>query len=296
MIGDETMTNQSMHKLTENVYYLDSYETTDRPILGAIVGKDRVMAVDGGNSTEHIKLFNSELKKLNIKHPDHMVITHWHWDHIFGIYEMDVPTFAHAKTVKEIKRNREYGWSDEEMDKRVEEGIEIEFCTSRIKLEFPNNRHEIKIKVPEIAFTNRIEIDLGGIDCIIEHVGGDHSEDSCIIFVPQDRVMFLGDCLYADLYTGELSWTSEKLFPLLDHILKYDVDYYLEAHADKPTTRKEMESYARELRYIGKLIDEIGDNKELVIQKLYGQRYISYNEEMEYIVDAFIVGNRKKKM
>lgn len=289
------MTNQMMHKLTEHVYYFDSYETTDRPILGAILGEDRVMAVDGGNSSEHIKLFNAELKRLNIKHPDYLTITHWHWDHIFGIHEMNVPTLAHVKTIKEIKRNRGYGWSDEEMGKRVEEGIEIEFCTSRIKLEFPNNRDEIEIKIPEIAFTNLIEVNLGGVDCIIEHVGGDHSEDSCIVYVPQDRVMFLGDCLYADLYTGDLSWTVEKLFPLLDSILKYDVDFYLEAHSDKPTTRKQMESYAKELRYIGRLVDESRNNKNLVIQMLRNQKEIDYNNEMEYIVDAFIAGNRKRK-
>lgn len=288
------MTNQKMHKLTEHVYYLDSYGLTDRPILGAIVGRDRVMAVDGGNSSDHIRLYNAELDKLNIKHPDYMAITHWHWDHIFGVHETDIPTFAHVDTIKEIRRNSEYGWSDEEMDKRVEEGIEIEFCTSRIKLEFLNNRDVIKIKIPDIAFTNRIEVDLGEIDCVIEHIGGDHSEDSCIIYVPQDRVMFLGDCLYADLYTGDLSWTTEKLFPLLDSILKYDVDYYLEAHAEKPTTREQMESFAKDLRYIGKLVDEVGDDKDKIVQRLREQNDIAYNDEMEYIPDGFIAGNRKK--
>lgn len=288
------MTNQKMHKLTEHVYYLDSYGITDRPILGAIAGRDSVMAVDGGNSSEHIRLYKAELDKLNIKHPDYMAITHWHWDHVFGIHEADIPTFAHVDTVKEIRRNREYSWSDEEMDKRVEEGIEIEFCTSRIKLEFPNNRDEIKIKIPDVSFTNRIEVDLGGINCIIKHVGGDHSEDSCIIYVPQDKVMFLGDCLYEDLYTGDMSWTTEKLFPLLDTILKYDVDYYLEAHAERPTTRKQMESFAKNLRYIGKLVDEVGDDKEKVIQRLREQNDIVYNDEMEYIPDGFMAGNRKK--
>ena len=289
------MTNQKLHKLTEHVYYMDSYGPTDRPILGAIVGRDRVMAVDGGNSSEHIKLFNSELDKLNIKKPDYMVITHWHWDHIFGIHEMDIPTFAHVKTVEEIKRNAKYDWSDDELDKRIEEGIEIEFCTSRIKLEFPNNREEIQIKIPEISFTNLIEIDLSGINCIIEHVGGTHSEDSCIIYIPEDKVMFLGDCLYSDLYTGDLSWSTEKLFPLLEEILKYDVEYYLEAHADEPTTKQQMEDYAKVLIYIGKLVDEVGDNKELIIHALCTQKDIEYDNEMEYIPDAFIAGIRKKR-
>ncbi len=253
------------------------------------------MAVDGGNSSEHIKLFTSELDKLNIKMPDYMAITHWHWDHIFGIHEIDVLTFAHFKTVEEIKRNTKYDWSDDEMDKRVEKGIEIEFCTSRIKLEFPNSREEIKIKIPEISFTNLIEVELGGINCIIEHVGGDHSEDSCIIYIPKDKVMFLGDCLYADLYTGDLSWTTERLFPLLESILKYDVEYYLEAHADEPTTREQMKDYAKLLMYIGRLVDEVGDNKGLIIQKLRAQMDIKYDDEMEYISDAFIAGIRKKR-
>ena len=42
-------------------------------------------------------------------------------------------------------------------------------------------------------------------------------------------------------------------------------------------------------------MDEVGDNKELIIHALCTQKDIEYDNEMEYIPDAFIAGIRKKR-
>ena len=61
-----------------------------------------------------------------------------------------------------------------------------------------------------------MEIDLGGITCIVEHVGGVHAPDSSIIYVVEDKVLFLADCVYQDFYSGEWSYDQGEF----EHVAK----------------------------------------------------------------------------
>ena len=38
---------------------------------------------------------------------------------------------------------------------------------------------------------------------IIENIKGDHSEDSSIVYIPDEEIMFLGDSICEDIYSGE---------------------------------------------------------------------------------------------
>lgn len=53
---------------------------------------------------------------------------------------------------------------------------------------------DIKITSPDIVFADKLLFALGGINCVIERVGGDHSPDSTVIYVAEEGVLFLGDC------------------------------------------------------------------------------------------------------
>ena len=52
-----------------------------------------------------------------------VVLTHWHWDHIFGLPALpDTVSIASAKTRKEMEKLLPFSWSDEAIDERVREG------------------------------------------------------------------------------------------------------------------------------------------------------------------------------
>ena len=144
-------------------------------------------------------------------------------------------------------------WDDASLDARVETGEEIEFCRDMIKLEMPT-RDSLELKMPDITFENKIEIDLGGVHCIVEHVGGVHAQDSSIIYIPDEKVMFLGDCIYQDFYSGEWSYDLNELIILLDKIKKYDVNCYVTGHQD-PKTHEEMWDFFDDLLKIGETVD-----------------------------------------
>jgi len=284
-----------LKQLSPHVYWLESDHTTDRPVLGAIVGQRATLIVDSGNSEAHANLFLDQIAGYEIN-PSHwyVVLTHWHWDHVFGSHMFERPDstltlIAHNETRQLVAEMAEQDWSDEALEQRVKDGTEIEFCRDMIKAELPD-RSDLRIKVPDLSFATQLELDLGGVRCVVKHVGGDHAADSSIVYVPEERVLFLSDCLYEDLHHGPRYYTTKKLLPLLDEIERYEADYYMWGHDPEPMSREKFVEFTALARKIGKQVDQIGNNRELLLQNLVDELGAPLDEEGIELVDSFLAG------
>ncbi|MGX8237708.1 MBL fold metallo-hydrolase [Exiguobacterium undae] len=222
---------QQFKQLTDRIWYQTPVSETDRPIVAVITGDERNLVIDAGNSSRHAALFVDEMEQQGLGKPDLVALTHWHWDHVFGMKQMAVPTIATNRTVDEMRKMIDYDWSDEALAERIQQGIEIPFCADAIKLEFGATR-DIELVLPTIRFTGELEIDLGGVTCLLRQVENDHSPGSALVFVPQDRVLFLGDAMYADIFSAKWNYTVEQTTRLLDVIAEYDADYYVWSHGE----------------------------------------------------------------
>lgn len=222
---------QQFKQLTDRIWYQTPVSETDRPIVAVITGDERNLVIDAGNSSRHAALFVDEMEQQGLGKPDLVALTHWHWDHVFGMKQMAVPTIATNRTVDEMRKMMDYDWSDEALAERIQQGIEIPFCADAIKLEFGPTR-DIELVLPTIRFTGELEIDLGGVTCLLRQVENDHSPGSALVFVPQDRVLFLGDAMYADIFSAKWNYTVEQTTRLLDVIAEYDADYYVWSHGE----------------------------------------------------------------
>ena len=76
IIGEYYM---ELKRLSERLYYLPAEERTDRPILGYIRGDTYSLAVDAGNSSDHVEKIYRELRESDLRLPDFTVITHFHY-------------------------------------------------------------------------------------------------------------------------------------------------------------------------------------------------------------------------
>ncbi len=283
------MKQSPLNQISKHVYWLAPDDTTDRPTLGAVVGQQATLMVDAGNSPAHANLLLAELARLKLANPKYLLLTHWHWDHVFGASAFDVPLFAHTETQRMIEEMTHLDWSDEALDKRVEAGTEIEFCRDMIKAEWPD-RTNLRLKPPDVSFTTGLEFNLGGVRCQAKHVGGDHSADSSILFVPEDNIIFLSDCLYEDLHHGPRNYTTQKLFPLLDEIMSYKADHYVWGHHLEPMPKREMLAFTGLLRLIGEQVEQTGANRELILQTLPEKIDKPLEDDDIEIVDAFLAG------
>ncbi|MBT2690359.1 MBL fold metallo-hydrolase [Bacillus sp. ISL-47] len=287
---------QTLEKISDRFWYQTPVSETDRPILGAVVGENRTLMIDAGNSEEHAAYFLSELARHDIPAPSMVVLTHWHWDHIFGLPALDMVSVSSSQTKAEMKKLIPFEWTDEALDDRVLMGVEIEFCASAIKKEFGIERN-IRIKLPEVTFEKQLKINLGGITCQVQHVGGDHSADSVVIYIKEEKILFLGDAIYANLYSSKWNYTSKRMLQLLDSLDRFDADTYILSHW-KALSRNEYLQEANLLRKAAQLTEQLEGHSEK-IRKAYKT---SINRELnekeletiEYFVNGFELENERQ--
>ncbi|MBP1971368.1 glyoxylase-like metal-dependent hydrolase (beta-lactamase superfamily II) [Virgibacillus natechei] len=215
------------------------------------------------------------------------MLTHWHWDHVFGMSEMKIPIISNKMTYNGIKQLQELSWEDGPLDQRVKAGLEIPFCADAIKKELGNDR-DITLLDPDIQFETRMKLNLGGLTCVIEHVGGDHSNDSSIIYIPEEKVLFLGDCLYANLYADKWNYTIDITLKLIERMEEYDAEIVFLSHHNEPLNKSEFQAFLQLLKKIGYFTEKYnGDYKSIAAElSKYLRRELN---EMEVETIAFFV-------
>jgi len=274
--------------VTPHICRLAPDATTDRPALGVVVGRQRTLVVDAGASPVHAETLLQEIARAGLAAPSLLAITHWHWDHVFGMATLDLLSLAHTETRRMLAAMAGWDWSDEALDRRVEEGVEIAFCRDMIKKELPD-RSGLVLKAPEISFSEQVEIDLGDVTCRLVHVGGDHGADCSVIYVPEDRAILLGDCLGPDLYHGAPHYTAARALPLFDRLLRFDADIYLESHDPEPVSRATLAQDASLFGVVSQVVDRTGGDRAAAIAALQGQG-VSLDDYAMELADAFIAG------
>ncbi|PHD72373.1 Zn-dependent hydrolase [Bacillus sp. AFS043905] len=279
---------QTLQHLSKHIAYLPPVQETDRPVLAAVTGNKKTLIIDAGNSVRHAQLFEDELHRNDIS-GNLLVLTHSHWDHVFGLENIEIPVICQEKTYKSIKDMQQLSWEDRALDQRVEEGTEIAFCADAIKLEHGTNR-EISLPLPDIIFEKTMTIDLGNITCVIEHVGGDHANDSCIIYIQEEKTLFLGDCLYANLYAEKWNYTAEQALLLLKKIEAYDAETYILSHHDQPRTKLEMEAELKLMKECARAVVEHRGNRALMEQELAKELKRGLTEDELETIGFFVNG------
>jgi len=281
---------QEFRKISPNIYYLTSNSDTDRPILAIITGQKRNLIIDAGNSADHAELLTSNINQCGLsKQETFFVTTHWHWDHVFGAHYFPYPFIAHEKTSEKLKEMQSLEWSLSALDQRIQDGQEIEFCAEMMKREY-SHLSDIKIRIPDIEFQTRIKIDLGGVDCIVEKVGGDHSLDSTVIYVPQYQTLFLGDCMGANIYLDKWEYQPDNLKKLIQTIRGYKANLYVESHGE-PLRAEDFLSWLDILWDLSELTvkeNGVGEKIKKAFRAKYARELTNDDEEdLTYLINGW---------
>jgi glyoxylase-like metal-dependent hydrolase (beta-lactamase superfamily II) len=245
-----------VQRISEHVYWLPPAKP-DRPSLCAIAGEQATLMLDAGASDAHARLFLDALAAEGVAPPIAVVLTHSDWDHVFGASEVGAPVIAHQLTDIALAELAATDWSDEALDSRVAAGERSAQHAANIKEEMPAPRN-VRVARADTLFEEGLELELGGATVQVRHVGGDHAADSTVIYLQQDRVLFLGDAVYEST-GGEAggaarTLTVERSFPLLDAILGFDAEFYVEGHTDVVMSRAEAHELLAEIRWAGELV------------------------------------------
>jgi glyoxylase-like metal-dependent hydrolase (beta-lactamase superfamily II) len=261
-------------KISERVYWMPP-GPPDRPSVCAVVGDRRTIMLDAGSSKAHTRAFLDALQVEGAARPDTVVYTHSHWDHVFGGAELAGLVIAHRLTAEQLIELATIDWSDEALDQRVAAGQASAQHAEHVKEELPSPR-TVEVAPADVLFQDGLDIELGGATIRVRHVGGNHSAESCVIYVEPDRVLFLGDCLY-DSPAGVL--TAELAFPLHDAILGFDAELYVDGHDDSVLSRSDIEGLFEKMRRAERAARE-------------GSAIAATDEDTEYFAQAFRAGRK----
>lgn len=284
----EKYPSNTLHQVSHHVWWFTPEARTDRPSLGLVVGSTGTLMLDIGASVQHTQDFLRAVSSAGLPAPDFATLTHWHWDHTFGIDTLNIPILAHQITASNIKRISSYDYSDEGLDDLVRQGIEVEMIRKHMRIELTNSqRRTLKLRQPNIIIDKTYQYDLGDVTCDVVHVGGDHAEDSCVMYIPEDEVLFLGDCLYDDVYS-EPSIYTEKVLQLITSLEAFGADKFIMGHANEIYDAKSISSWFAIIRQAFELIQTHGTDKHEYILEVLVQSH--EEEDVIDFLDSIIAG------
>ena len=249
----------TLHQVSPHVWWFTPEQRRDRPSLAVVVGARETLLLDVGASPAHLGEFLTALDAAGVRRPDRAALTHWHWDHVFGLGGFAGPVISSRATAVQLTRMCTYDYSDAGLPALQADGREIPFTCEHMQRELSDaERRALRLRVPEVVFDDRMQLDLGGVECALRHVGGDHAPDSVVIQVPADRLLFMGDCLCEEVYTPPRRFTRERLLPLVAHLEEFAAEINLMGHAEEPISGAEMRRWLHFIRDAYTSLDQAG--------------------------------------
>lgn len=216
-----------LKQINDHVFYFPHEQRRDRPVLGYVLGDVFSVAIDAGASADHVNLFYDALSRANLPIPRYTAITHWHWDHTFGMHAVKGETIAHRNTVSKLLEMRE---SDDVFF----------YGDDRMRQEY-SSPEGITIVLPDILFDDQYMLDLGGIHCQLTKIPSPHSNDATTILVPEHKVLFLGDAISPD-YFNNSTYDADDLRKMTAWLEACDFETCLLGHS-VPLTKAELMAY-----------------------------------------------------
>ena len=183
-----------LQRLTERIWILPFEEERDRPNLAYIRGDKWSLAVDAGHSQAHTAAFYRALEATGLPLPALTVLTHWHWDHTFGMHAVHGLCLANARTNTHLQRFRE---------RLAQEGPAFFLAMdASVRREYAGDRPVI-VTLADLVYTDEMLLDAGGCPVRVFRAEAPHTDDSTLVAVPGEKMLFLGDAACGVFSTGE---------------------------------------------------------------------------------------------
>ena len=187
----------TISRLTERIWVYPYEEERDRPNLCYIKGDNWSLAVDAGHSEDHTKEFYRALEKEGLPLPKLTVLTHWHWDHTFGMHAVHGLCLANERTNQYL----------DDFRKRLKaEGTAFFFgIDERIRREYADDKPVI-VSLADLVYRDELLLDAGNCPIRVFQAEAPHTDDTTLVDIPVEKVLILGDSTCGALP----DWTTDQ--------------------------------------------------------------------------------------
>ena len=220
-----------LHKYSDRFYVHPYDKRSDRPNLYYILGDRMAIAVDAGNSWRQVHEFYDALSEEGLPLPSFTVVSHWHWDHTFGLHAIHGTSLSSKKTHDKLLEVAKWRWTIDEMRQREKDGLDIPFCNDNILIEYPD-LSEIRVVTTDRIIEEETAIDLGGVELRILPGPSTHTDDALYVYLPAEKALIVEDADCEDFNHGEV-YDQETLRQMISFFESIDYDYHYLGHAER---------------------------------------------------------------
>ncbi len=280
----EKRKHNMLNKISDTIYYLSNQDDRERPTLGLVCGDQHSLIIDSGNSPQHAQDFLLEIQNLNVPPIKYVVITHAHWDHFLGMNEFDASIIVNHQTNELLKVWQSYTFDDSSFQTYRQTKLMSDKCLEIIQEEIPN-KEAFKLNSPHIIFEETLTLDLGNKICILETINSTHTNDATIIYIPDEKVIFLGDSVYGTTTNSIFHYKQSLLLPMIEDIQKYNAEAFILGHESICDTN-EMTTFWSELKAASKATNSSSLENAIEFFKVEHKRDPNDNEL--FFIQAFV--------
>ncbi|WP_367280484.1 MBL fold metallo-hydrolase [Ramlibacter sp.] len=209
---------------------------------GFIVTPAGVVVIDALGSPQLARELLAEIRRVAGKPVTHVIVTHYHADHIYGLQEFrrqGAKIIAHAA-------GRGYLHSDT--------------AASRLEVSRTDLAPWIDAATQLVAadqwITGRTELDLGGTRIVLQPVGTAHTPEDLVVLLPAERVLFAGDIVFRGRIPFVGQADSGQWIKALDTLLALDAAVVVPGHGPPSTSARQDLELTRD--YLGFLRRAMG--------------------------------------
>ncbi|WP_240668475.1 MBL fold metallo-hydrolase [Piscinibacter defluvii] len=216
---------------------------------GVVETSDGLVVIDALGSPTLAEELLAALRTLSPKPVTHVIVTHYHADHIYGLQAFKA---AGAQVIAH-RAALEYLHSDTAARRLV---------ASRDEL-FPWVDETTRLVEADRWIDGPTRLTLGGVAFVLQPVGPAHTPEDLVVHVPARRVLFAGDLVFRGRVPFVGLADSRQWIASLETLLGFAVDVVVPGHGPASTSaRADLELTRDYLMHLRRTMGEAARNME----------------------------------
>jgi glyoxylase-like metal-dependent hydrolase (beta-lactamase superfamily II) len=170
----------TLEELAPGVY---AFTAQGDPNVGAVVGPDSILCVDARATPTAAGDWLEALRRVTDKPVEWLVLTHYHAVRVLGASAFAARhVVAHTGTRAWVHERGAQDWESE---------------YRRFPRLFRDAESIPGLTYPDVAFGDALALALGDREVQLRWLGGGHTQGDCVVWLPEERVLFAGDLVEA---------------------------------------------------------------------------------------------------
>jgi glyoxylase-like metal-dependent hydrolase (beta-lactamase superfamily II) len=199
---------------------------------GFVITPAGVVVVDALGSPALATRLIAEIKKLSSQPITHVLVTHYHADHIYGLQ-----TFK-AQGARIVAHRAALTYLNSDVAR-------LRLEASRLQISPWIDEKTRLLEADEWIDADKT-LDVGGVRFQLKAVGPSHTPEDLVVFVPSEKVVFAGDLVFRSRIPFVGQADSRGWIAALDQLLAFDAQVLVPGHGPLSKNARQDTQFTRE--------------------------------------------------